>query len=132
MRVEDEHLDVLQNMEAMIVKQYHQYPALTDYDVDKAVEALIHTYRDDGTEKPEILPKGDLAQAVYVVVKLICEWRLGRNDGGFSDATLPENLDTLSVEVIILCLKRIRKSIAKWTKQSGRQGYLMFIEQFIG
>jgi hypothetical protein len=35
------------------------------------------------------------------------------------------------VDVIIACLKRIRKSVEKWNKQGGRQGYLTFVEQFV-
>jgi hypothetical protein len=132
MSIEDQHPDVLQNIEVFIVRKYHQYPSLTDYDVDKAIEALIRTYRNDATDKPEVLPRGDLAKAVYAAVKSVCEWRLGRDDGISRDVNLPENPDPISMDVMILCLKRIRKSIAMWTKEGGRQGYLMFIEQFIG
>lgn len=132
MSVEDQYFDILQNIEAMIVKMYHQYPDLTDYDVDKAIEALIRTYRGEASGKPETLPRGEFAQAVYDTVKLICNWRLGRTTGDSDTEGLPPIHEPLTTDELNLCFKRIRKSIAKWTKESGRQGYLMYIEQFIG
>lgn len=47
MSVEEEHLDVLQNIEAAIVSVYRDHPEMTDYDVDKAFSALIQTYRSE-------------------------------------------------------------------------------------
>ena len=37
----------------------------------------------------------------------------------------------ISPEEAVLCLKRIRKSIARWTKVGGRQGYLTFVSQYV-
>lgn len=37
----------------------------------------------------------------------------------------------VTVDEIIACIKRIRSSISLWTKQSGRQGYLAFINPFL-
>lgn len=62
----------------------------------------------------------------------MCEWRLGR------ESLMPEEgapLDgepaSVSLEVILACLKRIRKSVQRWNKEGGRQGYLTFIGRFI-
>jgi hypothetical protein len=38
---------------------------------------------------------------------------------------------TVSLDVIVACLKRIRKSIRMWNKEGGRQGCLTFIQRFI-
>ena len=32
---------------------------------------------------------------------------------------------------IIACLKRIRKSINRWHRRGGHQGYLTFVDQYI-
>lgn len=39
--------------------------------------------------------------------------------------------DPISLDEIIVCLKRIRKSIQFWSKQGGRQGYLNYVDGFI-
>ncbi len=44
-KFEEDYLDVLQNIEAAIVSVYRQHPALLDYEVDKALEALIRAYQ---------------------------------------------------------------------------------------
>jgi len=36
-----------------------------------------------------------------------------------------------SVDEIIACLKRIRKSVQLWNKREGRRGYLQFVDPFI-
>lgn len=44
MTIEDEYLDVLQNIEAAIMGVYRRTPALLDYDVLEAIEALTRHY----------------------------------------------------------------------------------------
>lgn len=34
-------------------------------------------------------------------------------------------------ESLVPCLKRLVKSVNKWTKHGGRQGYLNFMTQFV-
>lgn len=41
MRVEEEYMDVLHNMETVIIDVYREDPALLDYDVEAAITALI-------------------------------------------------------------------------------------------
>jgi hypothetical protein len=61
----------------------------------------------------------------------MCEWRLGRRplneDEPRSDDPQPGEL---SVSEVVLCLKRIRKSVRLWHAEGGRQGYLRYIRQF--
>ena len=132
MNVEEEYLDVLQNIEAVIVTIYRGHPEMTDYDVDKTLAALIQTYRNEAAAKSLIIkPAGDLSILVYEQVAAICNWRLGRSsmlDKKGKSLPMPEILTT---ETIILCFKRIRKSVETWTKQGGRQGYLTYISQFL-
>ena len=130
MRVEEEHLDVLQNIEVKVVSIYRDHREMTDYDVDKAFAALIQTYRNEAAGKPLIKPGGNLSILVYEQTAAICNWRLGRSpilDKKGKSLPMP---DPLNSETIILCLKRLRKSVETWTKQGGRQGYLTYISQF--
>ncbi len=130
MRIEEEHLDVLQNIETVIVIIYRKHPEMTDYDVDKVYAVLISNYRNGITDKLLIMPAGNLSILVYEQIVTICNWRLGRSsilDKKGKPLFMPELLTT---ETIILCLKRLRKSVETWSKQGGRQGYLTYISQF--
>jgi hypothetical protein len=46
------------------------------------------------------------------------------------DESVPD-IEPISVEEIIKCLKRIQTSIRRWNKQNGRRGYLDFVSEFI-
>lgn len=128
---EDEYLDVLQNIEMAIVSVYREHHDLLDYDVDKALNLLWNEYRNEKQGKTTPVPKlGENAQLVYDRVKEMCEWRLGRRKekiGGWFKAQ-PQ---PISIEEVVDCLKRIRKSVDLWSKQGGRQGYLYFIDNHI-
>lgn len=130
---EDEYLDVLQNLEFAIVSVYRQDSELLDFDVERALNSLIRVYQAEqrGRTVPEIALQ-PLAQEVYEYVRTMCEWRLGREDmpATNSDKTLP-SVSPLSLEEIIHCLKRIRKSVQRWNKEGGRQGYLQFISDYV-
>jgi hypothetical protein len=131
---EEEYLDILQNIEAAIISVYREHSQLTDYDVEKALNALIQEYQAEQTGQTALpVSLALLPRQIYDRTKAMCEWRLGRehlaNSKGQAillDATPP------SVEEILACLKRIRKSVQKWNKRSGQRGYLQYVEQFIG
>ncbi len=62
----------------------------------------------------------------------MCEWRLGREAIDTEEKHLQMKVTkSLSVEEMIVCLKRIRKSVETWNKQGGRKGYLEYIDQFL-
>ena len=130
---EDEYLDVLQNIEFAIAKIAHSHPDLTDYEVEKALNALMRVYKRPDQDGEARLQAGSLAEEVYQAIKAMCDWRLG------SELQTPEGLpanlpqvDPLSLDEIQACLKRIRKSLQTWNKRGGRRGYLEFIDQFVG
>jgi hypothetical protein len=132
-RVEEEYADVLQNIEAAIVAAFRNNSKFVDRDVLAAVEALIKNYKRSvlGRGLPSPVPPGR-AGSVYKQCLRICEWRLGKqplNDGKplKSDPKAGE----LSVDEIILCLKRLRKSIRLWHAHAGPQGYLKYVHQFL-
>ena len=132
-KVEEEYLDVLQNIEFAIVTVYHQYPDITDFEVDNAVNALIREYRAQERGRTVTSSKIGLhGQPIYDSVKMMCEWRLGNESFEMSGENVEfGDPDPLTVREIVVCLKRIRKSIKLWSKQGGRQGYLQFIDQYV-
>ena len=133
MDVTENNPDVLQNIEFVIVKTYQECPDLIDHNVDKVIEGLIRLYQAEWKGRPSpTLRLTELEQRLHVGIKQMCDWRLGREKLSTTDATaitLPA--DSLSPEIIIACLKRIRRSISLWTKELGRQGYLNYVQQFI-
>ncbi|HRX04420.1 MAG: hypothetical protein KDH08_20985 [Anaerolineae bacterium] len=133
MAFEDDYLDVLQNVEAAIVGVYRTRPELVDYDVDVVLAALVKGYQAEQRqrEKPA-LRLTELRQELYDAVGAMCEWRLGRTE--FIDPKTDQPMPgppQLTIDEILACLKRIRTSVKRWTKDGGRQGYLTFIDKFI-
>jgi len=126
-----EYEDVLQNIEASIIYVHRNLPLL-DYDVMEALEALIRYYKriDQGWEVT--LPNlSDRAQLVSVAVRDVCEWRMGKESLGHRLGKLPEGSRICSAAEITACLKKVLKSVNKWNKHYGRQGYLKFIGDYI-
>ena len=119
---EEEYQDVLQNIESAIVHVSRRQQNLLDYDVEEALDALISDYR---AEQPGRTPKPhrltERPERVYGAVRQVCEWRLGRlrmlEGQAAPEAKTPEE--------IMACLKCIRRSVQRWNKRSGRQGYLL-------
>jgi len=129
---EDEYLDVLQNIEMGIVSVYREHNDLLDYDVDKVLNLLWTEYRNE--KQGKVLPAPTLsenAQRVYERVKDMCEFRLGRSNNIKTRVPFRAKPTPLSIDEIMDCLKRIRKSVDLWNKQGGRQGYLYFIDNNI-
>jgi hypothetical protein len=71
---------------------------------------------------------GDRAQRVFSSVQPICEWRLGRasslDSTGLPDSVVP-------IVELVACLRKIQKSVAFWSQQGGRQGYLNFVSPYL-
>jgi hypothetical protein len=130
--MEEEYLDVLKNIEMAILSIYRQQPELTDYNVDSALESLGRTYQREKTGGAAILPKNNLAMQVYGAVKTMCEWRMGRANL-VDEEGQPMNAGdkSLSINEILACLKKIRKSVNYWNKESGTRGYLGYISRFL-
>jgi hypothetical protein len=130
---EGQYLDVLHNIESGITRVYRRQPELVDFDVDNALNALVRHYGAEIQQRaapPARLTP--LAQAVYDSVLVMCEWRLGRAEIGPAEggATIPQP-EPITAAEIVACLKRIRKSVQRWTKEGGRRGYLTFVEGYV-
>lgn len=131
MAIEDDYLDVLQNIEFSIVTIYRAKRQLTDHEVRSAIETLLRDYNAESRGKPSTtITLTGLTRDVFAAVKDMCDLRLGRTQNKrIEDAGI--KFDGLTVDELIACLKRIRKSIDKWNKEFGRQGYLDFIDKFL-
>jgi hypothetical protein len=133
MDVAKDYLDIMQNIEFAIMSVYRDNPLLVDFDVEAAINALISLYhaQPQGHE-PRRPNLNERATLVYERVQAMCDWRLGREDfvtaDGSEDVPPPE---PVTLDVIVACLKRIRKSVQRWNKEGGRQGYLTFVGRFV-
>ena len=138
MDITEEYEDVLQNLEFPIMNFYRNYHALADWEVKRALEATIEHYRAEYANRP---PKdkhlSDWEQRITDHLIVVCEWRLGRID---TEEFLATNKDFTYLidkkkfiktpEELQKCLKRIIKSVDRWNRVGGRQGYLNFTAQF--
>jgi len=132
MNVEEEHQDVLQNIEFSIVQLYRADPDLIDAEVLTAIEALIRLYSAEAQGKSiSTRPLRGLTKQVMDAVQLMCEWRLGRSTLTDDEERSPEPPPPKNVDDIVACLKRIQSSIKLWSQKGGRQGYLKFVQKFI-
>ncbi|HEU4887914.1 MAG TPA: hypothetical protein VFV49_08515 [Thermoanaerobaculia bacterium] len=128
----EQSADVLQNIEYAILCVYENAPHLLDFDVIDALDALVRRYVAEETARtPPRLRLSGPATHVFEAAEQMCEWRLGRASLNSDD---PETVippeQASSVAEILMCLKRIRKSVHIWNEQLGRQGYLEYISEF--
>ncbi len=129
MRVEDQFTDVLQNIEFSIVKVYRSHRNLYDYNAQIVLEAIIDEYiAEKISREPKKVNFTDLELLLKSEVKKMCERGLGRNKIMDNMTNIPK---PISIDELTICIKRILKSIKRWNKVGGRQGYLEYIEQFI-
>jgi hypothetical protein len=133
MDVEEEHLDILQNIEFAIMSVYRENPLLVDFDVEATINALISLYhaqtRNHEARRTNL---NERATLVFERVGAMCDWRLGREE--LLSAEMRERgpqPEPVTLDVILACLKRIRKSVQRWNKEGGRQGYLTFVGRFV-
>lgn len=124
--------DVLQNIEAAILEAYGDEPDLLDLDVIDALDALIRRYvaEDQGRTPPASRLSARAARVVEAAGRM-CEWRLGRLalEDIVDDAVIPPH-PLKTVAEIVVCLKRLRKSVNIWNEEGGRQGYLDYVSEF--
>jgi hypothetical protein len=133
MAVEEGYLDVLQNIEFAIVSTYHDHPQMEDAHVIRALEAVIGSYRAEMAGRtPEEFSAAPVEAALYRAIRNMCEWRLGRITGDDAEAAeLGPAPEPIKADEIVLCLKKILKSVNRWNKSGGQRGYLTFIVQYV-
>jgi hypothetical protein len=129
MRVEEQYLDVLQNIELAIVTTYREHPEMTDYEVMHVLEVLLDRYKAETLGRsPREHTLSPLEGVLYGAVHEMCEWRLGRGERAEQDSHPPE---PVTAEAMMLCLKKILNSATKSNRTGGRRGYLTFIVQYV-
>lgn len=136
MRFEEQYMDVLQNIESGIVMIYRKHPEIADYSVMRVIEALIEDYkavRNKREPKPHNLSEPETL--MHETVGRLCDWRIGRQSPDAEDAA---DLDSeepppgdVTVDEMILCLRRILTSVKLWNRNNGRQGYLNFVSKYV-
>ena len=130
MKVEDEHLDVLQNIEFAIISVYRERHEVRDSIVSSALDALVTHYKAESRgHTPREVKLPELEALIFARVQEMCELRLGRGGLGLTPTDGPTEKKT--VDEILACLKRIQKSVERWNKRGGQRGYLTFVDQFI-
>ena len=131
MGIEDEHPDVLQNIELMVATCYRENHEMTDYSAMRLYEALIKRYIAEAAGRTPSTPAlPPLEAQLFESTCMMCEWRLGR--GPLGDKMGPmEPSEQIDLETMIRCLRRLNKSAERWNKQGGRQGYLQFMSQYV-
>jgi hypothetical protein len=118
--LDDTHLFVLQKIESSILGIYETESTLIDYDALNVVEALISYYvASIRNKEPKPHNLTGKTNTLFEGVKNSIENEVIKSD------------KSISVELIIECLKKIRGSIKFWTKERGRQGYLNYVSQFL-
>ncbi|MDD5415322.1 MAG: hypothetical protein PHH96_10950 [Smithellaceae bacterium] len=123
----EKYQDVLQDIEFAIVSIYRENLEMTDYAVMRSLEAIINHYSAEKTGKrPRNYSLDEIEKEIFRQVQSVCEWRLGRP----SSFGMP-GITPISLDEIIQCLKRILKSVEKWNKHEGIQGYLRFVSQYV-
>ena len=123
MTFEEEHQAILRDLEAGIVEIYKNNPELTDHNVDKALQLLIRSYEADvkGKRHP-VMKFSTLEKLIYQRLLNTSEFWMNQREAGMT---------VYNKETVILCLKRIYKSINSWTRRNGMRGYLDFVKAFI-
>jgi hypothetical protein len=128
---ENQYFDVLQNIEFAIVAEFRRDPAILDLNVRDAVNVLARQYEsEEEGHTPPRAQMTDRTQAIFDAVRTVCEWRLGRPCGPVPAKDDPPMPDITAAEMGA-CLKRIRKSVDRWSKEGGPRGYLNFVRQYV-
>ncbi len=133
MTFEDQYMDVLQNIEFGIVTIYKNHPEMADSNVMRMLEALTDQYAAEKIGRPpRHFSLSVMEQVLLENVRRMCEWRLGRGvlteDPGKTAEIVPE---PITIDEMILCLKRILKSVNRWNKNGGVRGYLNFVTEYV-
>jgi hypothetical protein len=130
MGLEETHLDVLQNIEFAITRVDRDHDDVSDYTVMEALDALILIYREEFRgHAPKLISLDGVERRIFEDVKAVCEWRIDRAEAPFHMPVL--SVEATSLEEILACLRRIRKSVDLWHRQGGRRGYLEFVSHYI-
>ncbi len=129
MKITDDKLVILQNLEFSVVTVWRNYSDMSDYAALRAYEAAFQIYRAEWrghVPKPPALT--GLDDTAFQSVKAMCESLLGRST---EPIAFPKSIPPVTLEVLMDCQRELGKSVERHTKAEGRQGYLTFIDGFL-
>lgn len=119
MKVQEKFEKELKALESSIVEVFRSEPHLLDSQVARAIESMVALFKSKVKGKPaQPVRLEGLDLHVFSALKTAI------------DAISTANSE-LTDDDVLQCLKVIEKSIPKWTKQLGRQGYLSFVSQYV-
>lgn len=131
MEFEEQYEDVLHSIESGIISVYRENPDISDYDVTRAIEVLIDDYSGEKIGRPpRNVRLSDVEKNIVDEMRKSCEWQMGREEIKDADEESAE-IEPVTIDEIILCLRRILKSVNYWNKSGGRQGYLSYMSHFV-
>lgn len=128
--VEEDYVDVLQNIEFCLVNPKSVCTTLYDHDLLQIVELAIAHYRAAQRQLPPPTSTAfnETQQGIFERLIDVCNQRLGYPSEHLKP--IPESA-IIAIDELLLCLKRIEKSINCWTKNYGRRGYIEFVSQYV-
>ena len=130
MSPEPKNMDVLQNLETLVVTVFREHPEMTDRVAARAYEAAFEHYRAETRgHAPKPCTLAGVELEIFEGLLGICDSRLGRQLSAIESEGTPT---PLSVTEIADCLRQLRKSVERHTRTGGSQGYLTFVDAFIG
>ncbi|MGO9199390.1 MAG: hypothetical protein ACLQM8_02475 [Limisphaerales bacterium] len=120
--------DVLKSIETAVIGIWRKQPGMNNYAVMRAYDAAVAHYVAVARQQtPKAANLTGLDATLFEAVRDVCDWRLGL----VRYADRPQ-VSPVPPEDMVACLRRLRKSVDFWTEQGGRQGYMEYIEKFIG
>ena len=127
MNVEEKFMDVLQNIESEVVRMWRKNPSMTDYAVTRVYEEAIAYYSAVAHAQP---PKPSRLSGLELQLFQSVQGAADRRLAGFTldDGT---KIEPIAASDLVDCFKRLRKSVDRWTRTGGRQGYLSFVVQYV-
>lgn len=127
--ITDEFAAALREIEAAVAGVYRADRGLLDAHVDAALDGLLRRYQAEARGRPApALRLSPPAQAVFTAAQSMCEWLLERETVVNEEGVAQAPPQTLSVDELAACLKRLRRSVESWTRNGGRQGYVRRID----
>jgi len=132
-KCEDQYLDGPPNVDLSLGDVQRQQGKVGAREARDALRALVHAYQAESRNRAvpdaELKP---LAQAADLNVKAMCDWRLGRETmQNAQGQRVGEGVTPKTLDEIIACLKRIRRSVENWHKRGGRRGYFDFVGEYV-
>ncbi len=134
MKVEEQFLDVLQNIEAMIVKVYHENnKSFSDHSVSRVLEAAIDEMVAIKIKRePRDFNLNEVEVDILSAIRIMLFWRLGKAEVlDKNDEVFEADFELNTPQELIDCLKRLQSSLKFWNNELGRHGYLTYISKFV-